>query len=208
MPGLFTGTITVRASKDGYVSDTNTFPSHGAVLPGGEGVEMQLYLQPLGPNADITGVYTLTLTTDSACTNLPSELRTRTYTATIAAGRPGSFFATLSDARFHSTVPCPPGRPPETCTYNRFGIGIAGDFATIYFGFIEQLSETTYLVLSAGAGVSVGPTGITAPLDGEFLYCPTEPFLIDQGTWACPSGAGVQDAHCESDRHEFALVRR
>jgi hypothetical protein len=94
--------------------------------------------------------------------------------------------ATLSNARFFSTVPCPPGRLPETCTYNQFGIRAAGDYAGLYVGTIEQLRETTYLVVGVGGEGSFGPTGITTPLNGSLLYCSGEPYLIDQGTWACP----------------------
>jgi hypothetical protein len=169
---------------------------------------MQLYLQPLGPSADMAGVYILTLTADRACTNLPAELRTRTYTATIAAGGPGFFAAKLSDARFFSTVPCPPGRDPQSCSYNRFGIGIAGDYASIYLGFIEQLTETTYLVLSAGTAGSVGPIGITSPLHGYFLYCSSEPVQIDQGEWVCQASAGDQGVLCDSENHQLTLIRR
>jgi hypothetical protein len=210
MPGLFTGTTTVRASKDGYVPETRTIPFPSDRLPPTiEAVEMQLYLQPLAPNANIAGVYTLTLTADSACTSLPAEARTRTYTATIAPlSRAGFFLATLSDARFFSTVPCPPGRPLETCTYNRFSIGIAGDYASIHVGFVEEFGEKTYLALVAGAEGSFGPNGITTPLSGYSLYCPIEPFLIDQGTWACPASAGDRAVYCDSDKHQLSLVRR
>ncbi|HEX2462836.1 MAG TPA: hypothetical protein VHJ58_22055, partial [Vicinamibacterales bacterium] len=97
------------------------------------------------------------------------------------------------------------GRPPGTCTYNRLGIGVAGDYAGINFGIVEQLGETTYLVFSAGAGGSFGPAGITAPLSGSVEYCPSEPAQIDQGTWACLGNAGVQ---CDSQDHQLTLVRR
>ena len=208
MPGLFTGATTVRASKEGYVSDTNTFPFRGALPPSVEAVEMQLYLQPLGASADMAGVYTLTLTADRACTNLPAELRTRTYTATVAPGRSSYFVGTLSGARFFSMVPCPPGQPPETCTFNSFGIGIAGDYASLFLGFIEQPTETTYLVLSAGASGSVGPTGITAPLHGYFLLCSSEPVQIDQGEWVCQASAADRGVLCDSDHHQLTLIRR
>ena len=151
-------------------------------------------------------MYTLTLTADRACTNLPVEARTRTYTATVVPGGRSSYFlARLSDARFLSTVPCPPGRLPESCTYNQIGIGLAGDYASIGVGIVEQLDGTTSLVFGAGAEGSVGPMGITAPLYGQFLYRPGEPALIDQGTWGCVASAGVQ---CDSRNHQLTLVRR
>ena len=39
--------------------------------------------QPPAPIPDYTGTYTLTITADGACTQLPDELKRRTYTANI-----------------------------------------------------------------------------------------------------------------------------
>jgi hypothetical protein len=165
---------------------------------------MAFHLEPLGPRVDIAGEYVLTLAANSACSNLPDVARTRSYTATITGGQSSFFFARLSGARFLPAISCP-GPAPPSCTYNQFGIGMAGDYASIGGGIVEQLSETTYLVVSGGAQGSFGPTGITAPLGGLFLYCPSEPYLIDQGTWACPANAG---AECDSQNHQLTLVRR
>jgi hypothetical protein len=210
MPGTFTGNITLRASKDGYIPETRLLFRPGPPLPPGNAGGawgVAFHLEPLGPSANLAGEYTLTLTADRTCSNLPAEARTRTYTATIVPsfGSQTSFTATLSDARFFSTVPCPVGRPPETCSYNRLGIGVAGDYASISAAPVEQLSETTYLAFTAGSEGVFGPTGITAPMHGSFLYCPSEPYQIDQGTWACPGSGGVE---CDSDNHQLTLVRR
>jgi Carboxypeptidase regulatory-like domain len=209
MPGSFTGMITVRASKDGHLPDARTVPLRPPASPveGAGRWEVALYLEPLGPSANVAGVYTLTVTADSACSNLPAQARTRTYTATIVpGGRSSSFLATLSDARFLSGAPwCPGGHPPESCTYNQSGIGIAGDYASISVGMVEQLGEVGYLAVGAGAEGSFGPTGITGPLSGSLLYCPSEPTQIDQGTWACLASAGVE---CDSRNHQLTLIRR
>ena len=209
MPGTFTGSITLAASKDGYLRETRSVLSPAVPVPPGNAGgawEIAFHLEPLGPSANIVGVYTLTMTADSACSSLPAEARTRTYTATIVPGGRSNFFAGLSDARFLSIVPCPTGRPTETCTYNRLGIGIAGNFANIVSGgIVEQLSETTYLVVTGGGGAVFDLSGIMLPFEGSFQYCSSEPYQIDQGTWACTGNAGVE---CHSDRHQLALVRR
>lgn len=151
-------------------------------------------------------MYTLTVTAGSASTTLPDEARGRTYASTVVpSGRATSFTAHLSGARFFATAPCPPGRPQETCTYNRIGIGVAGESVNIQVGIIEDLGESAYLILSAVAQGTFGPSGITSPLSGEFQYCRGEPFLIDQGTWTCPSGRGVS---CETLDHHLTLIRR
>jgi hypothetical protein len=208
MPGTFTGNITLTASKDGYVRETRPVVPSGLPLPQGNaggGWELAFHLEPIGPSANVAGMYTATLTADSMCTNLPAEARSRSYTATIASsGRSSSYVARLSDARFFSTVPCPPGRPAETCTYNQFGIGIAGDFANIGSGgIVEQLADTTYLVFTGGGGASFDPSGITLPLDGSFQYCPNEPAWTSGEYWECEGGV-----QCDSHHHQLRLVRR
>jgi carboxypeptidase family protein len=211
MPGIFTGTITVTASKDGYVSQTRPIPPRippGLSPPPGEVMSWStgFQLEPLGPSLNIAGEYTLTVTADTACTDLPDEASTRIYTATIASTSASSrFVATLNDARFLSPTPwCNVGPPELSCSYNTVGIGLAGDLASVSSGIVEQLGDTTYLWVGAGTQASFGPTGITASLSGSFLYCPaSEPFLIDQGTWACRDGV-----QCDSENHRLTLVRR
>ena len=209
MDGLFTNPVTVRASKEGYHPETMIVPPPSVpvtrLVEGGRW-EVQLYLAPAGPLPDLAGTYTMTITADNACTNFPDEARTRHYTATVfPAGRPGFFRGALSDARFAPVVPCPPASSGLSCTYNNIGFGNAGDYTRVSFTIIEQLGEHTYLVVSAGAGGSFGPTGITAPLAGSLQYCQTEPTQVDQGLFACPGGA--YDT-CESVSHHLTLARR
>ena len=139
MPGTFTGNVTVTASKDGYTPDTRPVLAQGYPSPPGNAGgswEIAFSLGPLGPSANIAGVYTLTLTADRACTNLPDNARTRSYVATILPGaKSTSFLARLSDARFVSV-------------YNQLEIGIAGDFAGIgNWDIVEQLQDATFLVV-------------------------------------------------------------
>ena len=176
MPGTFTDTITVIASKDGYLSSTRTMPlSPPDRLPPpmeGERWETYFHLEPLGSFVNIAGVYTMTLTADRTCTNLPDEARTRAYTATIVPAYPGSrttFRATLSDARFYST-------------HNQAMFSTAVDFASFYIavteantyswpGIVEQLRENTYVAFEGGGAGTFGASGITAPIHGYFEYC-------------------------------------
>jgi hypothetical protein len=166
---------------------------------------MGFRLEPLGPRVNIAGEYVLTLTADSACTDLPAEARTPTYTATIVPlASWSSFRGSLSGARFLPIVPCLPGF--LSCTYNSLIVGMAGDYANLgVAGIVEQRGEAGYVAITAVAEGSFGPTGITTPLNGSFLYCSTEPYRIDIGEWACPANAGVD---CYSRNHQLALVRR
>jgi hypothetical protein len=209
MEGLFTNPITVRASKDGYQSETRIIPPERVPvtrLVEGSRWDVQLYLAPAGPLPDLAGTYTMTITADKVCSNFPNEVRTRQYTATVVpTGPPGVFSGTLSDARFARLNPCPPAHTGLSCTHNNIALRSAGDYTWVGFSIIEQLDEHKYLVASAGAGGSFGPAGGTAPLEGFLQYCETEPTQVDQGLWVCPTEV---DNTCESVIHQLTLARR
>ena len=155
------------------------------------------YLQPNGPSANLAGAYTLTVTADRACTSLPDEARTRTYTATLVpASLPATFRGTLSDARIVS-VPI---------WYPFFEIGVAGDFANVSLGFVEQLSDGTYLAIEGRTAASIGPLGITAPFNAHLVRCLNQPDMSPGEYWWC--GADVQGDECSSAANQLTLVRR
>jgi hypothetical protein len=201
MPGTFTATATVRASKDGYQPETTALPPPGRPAPlplAGEVVrwDMGFSLQPDGPSANLAGTYTLTLSTDRSCTNLPEAARSRTYTASIApSSRSTKFVGTLTDAR----IVFAPYSP-------YFEIGIARDFANTSFRIVEQLSATAYLAIEGSATASVGPSGFTAPFSANFLQCPTVPTYGSGEYWRCDGE--VQGIECNSANHQFSLARR
>ena len=99
LPETFSGVVTITAAKDGYLADTRTVPIRPLPLPtppGGLTLDLSFSLEPDGPSANIAGVYGLTLSPDGACSDLPDDARTRTYTATMALGIP--FNLVLRDA--------------------------------------------------------------------------------------------------------------
>jgi hypothetical protein len=99
---------------------------------------------------------------DAACADLIREAGTRTFAATVVpGGRPGSFLARLSAARF--SPKCQAGHIPESCA-TELAIGMVGDDAGIWVGIVEQLTETTYLMVDARAQGAFDHTGIRAPL--------------------------------------------
>ena len=213
MPGTFTGTVTIAASKDGYHSASLTVPHPqwlprmllSGPLPENLNLSTSLSLQPDAPPASIAGEYTLTITADPSCSALPDEVRTRAYRATIVpTDRPTAFQGRASDARFVSDSPCV-GRPAESCIHNSFHIGMAGDFANLGASLLEQLSETIYLLIEGGVSASFGPSGISAPLNAQVVYCPVRPVYTSGEYWACPTDTGVD---CSSIRHRLTLVPR
>ena len=201
MPGSFTDTVTIRATSDGYQPETTTVPPPSFVPPPPSGEvrrwDVYLTLQPHGPSANLAGEYTLTLTADNACTTLPEQARTRTYTVSIVSrGRATTFVGTLGDARI---VPVPVWAP-------YFEIGVAGDFARMSLSFVEQLSDGTYLAVEGGTAAPVGPSGITAPFNAHFLHCHNQPAMAPGEYWWC--GADVQGDECATGNNQLTLVRR
>jgi hypothetical protein len=197
MPGTFTqSAITVIASKEGYSPETRSFPTPGRPVEGGNWW-FSLRLEPLAPSANLAGVYTLTLTTDKACTRLPEAARTRTYTASLVSRwRATTFVGTLSDARIVSV--------PFWAPY--FEIGVADDFADMSLRLVEQLSDGTYLAVEGVTSASVGPSGITAPFNAHFVRCRNLPAWAPGEYWWC--GADVQGDECASSNNQLTLVRR
>ena len=197
IPGTFMqSTLTIMASKEGYSPETRTFPPRGRPVEGGHWW-FSFGLEPLAPSANLAGEYTLTLTTDEACTSLPEEARTRTYMASIVAGwRATTFVGTLRGAQI---VSLPVGSP-------YFAIGVADNFADVSLSFVEQLTDGTYLAIEGRTSASVGPSGITAPFNAHFVRCRNRPAMSPGEYWWC--GADVQGDECASAHDQLTLVRR
>lgn len=144
LPGGFSGTITVRASKDGYISVTKSYQT---AYPGWQDLSFSLELST--PSVNIAGNYTLTLTADNACTELPEPARSRTYAAAIVPSPtlPNQYEAVLSGATFYPSA-----------LNDRLGIGVAGSFANIQVGIwwdsgvgiAEELAPSTFVSIAGG----------------------------------------------------------
>jgi hypothetical protein len=195
--GTFTqSAVSLIASKDGYSSETWNFPEHGRPFEGGNWY-YPFRLEPLAPSVNLAGEYTLTLTTHKACTKLPDEARTRTYSVSIASQRRRTtFVGTLSDA----VIVLAPYSARDV------EITVADDFANLWLRFIEQLSDGTYLAIEGGTQTTVGPLGITAPFNAHFVRCRNMPSWAPGEYWWC--GREVEGDECASAENQLALVRR
>lgn len=100
---------------------------------------------------NIAGHYALTYTAASTCSQLPDDMRTRTYAATLEPvaieGRPSNtlFKVITTGALF---VP--------RLAFDYFLIGVAGDYLSLLMGdlhgrpgLVEQVLPTTYVALGA-----------------------------------------------------------
>jgi hypothetical protein len=208
LTGPFTRTNTFRLTKDGYVVATQGFSTS---IPGGK-PWLMVYLQPVTPSVNIAGNYTLTFVADSACSDLPPEVRTRSYAATIVPGASATRFAlTATGAPFLDNL-------------TGFDIGVAGQSLGLWLHgghdptLVERLAPNTYLAYSGVGAASVDSSTISTistAFDGWIDYC-AMPAPMGSG-YNCGTsnftgepipGAAVTYTHCQSSNHRLILTRR
>jgi hypothetical protein len=204
--GQFVNGIKFRATKDGYVSTSVSgplqFPWPSAVAA------LTIILESLAPPVKIeAGDYTLTLVADSACTDIPSELRARTYAATITSAKPSSGLPpnTHYDVAVSGSFLSPFG----------FGIGVAGNYLRFEIdgpAFFEHLPSFTYLEI-AGSGGTFAETStmssISIPFSGSFEYCVLKSEMgRSNNCYTSPPEQKVTYAQCLSKNDQMILIRR
>ena len=157
---------------------------------------------------DIEGQYTITFTAAAECTQLPSALRSRTFTAAVSPVRPDrlNFTSTLTGANFQSG-------------YNTFSAVVASDAARFliyswdafnWWGddepIIERPATGGYVAWMGTATTPVlnSTSSITAAFNGSVSYCaaPSEPTMTNYP----PTCSAMVE--CKSDHHQLTLTRR
>ncbi|MBA2438272.1 MAG: carboxypeptidase regulatory-like domain-containing protein [Acidimicrobiia bacterium] len=209
LPGTFDDTTRFRASKDGYVAAiaTRNFCAQCNIHRWWINLVLDLVAAPV----NIAGEYTLTIVASGACSALPADFRTRTYTASVvpAPGRPNtSFDVKVSGAQFLQGD-------------RHFTIKVAGDFIAGTLGYrhdnglgyhdepglVEQVAPNTYLAFGGWFGASVTDVStIVAPLDAFIDYCVTPSEMGP--VYSCGPGQFVEHAECTSTTHQLLLRRR
>ena len=149
----------------------------------------------------VAGDYTLTLTADPKCGDLPDEVRSRTFATRScrrrsAMVRPGTSFTLLVSLG-----------SPFLDNYRGFQIGVAGDYVafSVYNGedpcLVERIGPKTYLAFYGSAGGSVDAAGvstISAPFDGGIEDCVS----VGSGSdLRLHTSAGRSRAQCISKNH-------
>lgn len=218
LAGTFDGTTRFRATKEGHVAATQTWncSDGGCSGPGAATPWLGFYLAVLAPSVDLAGAYSLTFVADSACPDLPSEMRTRTYGATITAASSPS---TPVNTAFEVTV----GGAPFLGSLSGFEIGVAGDHVGFWLhgghdpALVERVADSAYLAFSgvASASVTASTATITTSFDGWIEYCVMKSEMgqpyncgTSNRTGEPIPGRAVTRAHCESKDHRLILTRR
>jgi Carboxypeptidase regulatory-like domain len=182
LPGVFSDSVGLRASKAGYVAVTQTF------FGGHPGENVFGFRLQTPTSINLNGDYTLTITVNPACSQFPLEARSRTYQATAAPApnSTNSYMLALSGATFSSA-------------YNKMFASVAGDFVAFRFypdidagPLTEELSPATTLSFLGEASGLFDGRSISVPFTGQLEY-------------RSDNRAPVQ---CDSSGHTLTLTRR
>ena len=204
--GQFVDGIKFRATKDGYVSATVSgplqFPWPSAVA------HLTITLQSLAPPVKIeAGDYALTLVANNACTDIPSDLRTRTYNAIITPAPSSSGLP--SNTRYDVAVSGPLLSPFG------FGIGVASNHLRFEIdgpAFFEHVSPFTYLEIAGSGGTDVDTSTVSTvsiPFSGSFEYCVLKSAMDrNNNCYTTPADQKVTYKQCRSQNDQMILARR
>jgi carboxypeptidase family protein len=182
LPGVFSGSVTLRASKAGYLAVTQMF------FGGYPGENIFGFRLQTPSSVSLLGNYTLTISVDPTCTAFPFEAQSRTYQATAnpAPNSTNTYLVALSGATF-------------SFNYNRVFAAVAGDFVVFRFDsdidaglLTEELSPSTTLSFFGQAGGSLDGRSISVPFSGELVY----------------RAANATPIPCSSSNHTLTLTRR
>ena len=208
LTGVFEEGQRFRATRDGYLEDISRVgPKCERCNP-----HLWVYFQlglPIAP-VNIAGQYTMTVEAAEACTALPADMRSRSYTANIV---PEAVQPTAANTYFRVDVGGAQLMPDAA--WAGVWIAVAGNDIEVVMGdqhgqpgLIEQLGNDTYF--SAGvwgrATVASPVTTFTSTFEGEIVYCVLKPgvALLDVNRrHDCGAARAVTRIACPGGRLTF-----
>ena len=207
--GVFEEGQRLRATKPGYLDGIARVGPPCARCNPHLWVYFQLGL-PIAPT-NIAGAYTMTIDALPACTAVPAEARSRTYTTTIAAD---AIQPTAANTNFRATVE---GASLVRGVWDGVWLAVAGDYIEIMMGdlhgqpgVIEALGDEAYVGADAWVKTTIAAGGtITAGFEGTFVYCVMKPgiaVLDDERRHNCGLDRAVTRVVCPGGR--MTLTRR
>ena len=196
MTGLFDETTRFQATVDGHITSTRTLQPFCARCNPNWWINFTLDV-PESP-VNVGGDYTMTFMANNTCTMLPSDMRSRTFTATIPATSPAlpalSFFRVGGATLFED--------------WDAISIGVAGGYVAFWLEtLVEQIAPNTFVAFVGEAAADIDASNLSTiklPFRGAIEYCVTS---TTPGRYPdCFQGrANLQ--RCESS-HQLTLTRR
>jgi hypothetical protein len=193
--GAFDAATRFRATSDGHATSIRTLqPFCDRCNPNWW---INFTLDVFDAPVNMAGDYTLTFVANSACTMLPDEMRSRTFTATLPVTSPA-----LPGAGFRV------GRANFYKDWDMISIGVAGNYVAMWLEtVVEQIAPNTFLAFGGQATASVDPQSTSTfvfPFQGTIEYCVTN---ANNGAYPdCYQGQAVR-RRCDST-HQLILTRR
>ena len=200
MPWPFTGTVTVRASKEGFHAREYSLPEPGAPrYPVSLGFELEAIDSPI----IVAGMYDMTFTAAIECTRLPTVARQRTYRAQVYPNGRGRFSTSVFNIEpiyntvFHSDVRW---EPPQTLRV----LVVTDPYENPAIGIVERIEPAMFFEVIGSAELPLGAQSAAAAFDGTFAFCPAEAAVSYETPYRCP----VQPTTCRSANHRLAWTRQ
>ena len=213
LTGSFDDNTSFRATLEGYREAVAPLPEPCPQCNPPHWIYFYLGL-PVAP-ADIAGHYTATVIADASCSMLPSEMRTRTYTATIVA-EPRQ--PTPDDTRFVATIE---GRSVlPGLGWHDVAIAVAGDYLELSMGdlhgqpgVVDRVYDNAFFAFGGWGSTNVGAgrvSTITSTFEGAIEYCVLPPGMspIANGRYACARPHADTHAVCQARGHQLILRRQ
>lgn len=203
MTGTFDANTRFRAELQGYIGSTQTW-TQCSTCPR---PWLSFRLAVPTPPVAVAGDYTVTFIADNVCSDIPAELRSRTYTATMAPARP--FPGVPPDTSFELTL----NEGTFLDGYRSLYIGVAGDVITMSFGgdgpfVVEQVAPNTYIGFDGAIEAVVTPPlrSITASFKGYVNYCALNAPMGQY--YDCSVARPVARSECHSSNHQLIVTKR
>ena len=200
MPWPFSGTVTVRVSKEGFHTRERSVPEPGAPrYP----VHLGFELEAIDAPVIVAGVYDMTFTAANECTQLPTVARQRVYRGSVGPNGRGRFSAIIFNLEpiyntvFHAEVR---GEPPQTLHVHV----VTDEYENPSIGLVERIEPGMFLEITGSAELPLGAQSAAAAFDGTFAVCPAEVAVSYETPYRCP----VQPTTCRSANHRFAWTRQ
>ena len=197
--GVFDDATRFRASKDGFaIAERPLGPFCERCNPTRW---VNFSLEVLAAPVDISGDYSMTVTVDNVCSQMPAAVRTRTYAVQIP--RSGS-----SPANAYFVVY--PTGADFVKGWGGFEGGVSGNDIGFWFeSLVEQVSPNSYLIIGAYASATVNASEtstLVTVASGRIDFCTVDPSsgVLDD----CFRRTTATHAVCDASRHAMTFTRR
>ena len=198
----FSGTVSVRVSKEGFHAHERLAPEPGSQR---RPAFLRFDLEATDSPIVVAGMYQLTLTAAGECTQLPNVARQRTYRAQVYATSSVRWFtAALFDGDFpYSSFFSSEVRGEPLATL-RLHLVTELDWGNPVTSIVERIGPDTILEFTGSADVPLGARSASVTFEGTLILCPVEGAISSQGSYRCP----VQPVTCQSARHRLTWIRQ